>query len=480
MPAPSGPRSLLPPLSCRGLFEDRAGFVPLLQGVRDTDFSPPLHPLALWLVHFLAGPNLIAHRTLSLACVLAALLALISGWKLDEKTNAHSWVWAALILSTLPDTYYAATTARGYGLASLFLSVAFFGFILLIHKRDLAPNSEMKAGLLLPGVIGLTAGLAILTHYLAGLAAGVLVFNSLWLLGRRRNWSCIAAQLAAGFVPVAIAGYFVLHGAGSGPGHLRAFPGLLELTLVLLVKMLVFVPGEGPPNADLVLFRLILLVTPGLVLLIGAALIHRLRREGGQRWVLGLALQAVFVHIAGLMFLSYVTDKTLEAPRYLSIVWPFTAFVLAKGALWFSSGQRALRLGWAVPVFLIGVQISQLFLALRDSPGQRWAEIARAADTSARKPLLIIDGTWGRGSGAVAFSGVPKTYHWIVKPDDLAAAPTEDLLSSYNELHIALSWNDMAREEIEDWLRRLKATSSFVEQESKIADHRHLIRSADE
>ncbi len=80
----------------------------------------------------------------------------------------------------------------------------------------------------------------------------------------------------------------------------------------------------------------------------------------------------------------------------------------------------------------------------------------------------------------MAFPGVPKTYHWIVKPDDLAAAPTEDLLSSYNELHIALSWNDMAREEIEDWLRRLKATSSFVEQESKIADHRHLIRSADE
>ena len=442
--------------------------------------APPLHPLALWLVHFLAGPNLIAHRTLSLACVLVALLALISGWKLDEKANAHSWVWAALILSTLPATYYAATTARGYGLASLLLSIAFFGFILLIHKRVPGSSSGTKAGLLLPAVIGLTTGLAFLTHYLASLAAGVLVFNSLCLLGRRRKWQCIAALLAAGFVPVVIAGYFVLYGAGSGPGHLRAFPGMLELTIVLLVKMLVFVPGEGPPNAGLALFRLILFTTPGLALLIGAALIHRFRRERGQLWVLGLALQAVVVHIAGLMFLSYVTDKTLEAPRYLSIVWPFTAFVLAKGALWFSSDQPARRLGWVVPVLLIGVQVGQLLLALTDSPGQPWVKIARAAETSSRQPLLIMDGTWGRGSGAMILSAAPQTCLWIVTPDDLAAAPTKDLLSSYNELHMALSWNNMARGKMENWLSRLKATSSFVEEESKIADHRHLIRSGDE
>ncbi len=149
-------------------------------------------------------------------------------------------------------------------MASLFLAIAFLGFILLIHKRGIGSSSGTKAGLLLPAVIGLTTGLAFLTHYLGILAAGVLVFNSLYLLGRRRKWRCIAALLATGSLPAVIGGYFVLHGVGSVPGHLRAFPGALELAIGLLVKMLVFVPAEGPPNAGLALFRLILFITPGL------------------------------------------------------------------------------------------------------------------------------------------------------------------------------------------------------------------------
>ena len=179
-------------------------------------------------------------------------------------------IWAFLIMATLPAAYYAATTVRGYAMASLFLAIAFLGFILLIHKRGIGSSSGTKAGLLLPAVIGLTTGLAFLTHYLGILAAGVLVFNSLYLLGRRRKWRCIAALLATGSLPAVIGGYFVLHGVGSAPGHLRAFPGALELAIGLLVKMLVFVPAEGPPNAGLALFRLILFITPGL-----AAISHR-------------------------------------------------------------------------------------------------------------------------------------------------------------------------------------------------------------
>ncbi len=230
-------------------------------------------------------------------------------------------------------------------MASLFLAIAFLGFILLIHKRGIGSSSGTKAGLLLPAVIGLTTGLAFLTHYLGILAAGVLVFNSLYLLGRRRKWRCIAALLATGSLPAVIGGYFVLHGVGSAPGHLRAFPGALELAIGLLVKMLVFVPAEGPPNAGLALFRLILFITPGLALLIGAALIVRLRRERGQRWVLGLALQAVAVYIVALVSVSYVTDKSVEMPRYLSIVWPFTAFLLVKGALWVQLRSTSEKIG---------------------------------------------------------------------------------------------------------------------------------------
>ncbi len=78
--------------------------------------------------------------------------------------------------------------------------------------------------------------------------------------------------------------------------------------------------------------------------------------------------------------------------------------------------------------------------------------------------------------GSIVYAAAPGTQLWVVSPDDLERARTEVLLSPFSELHIVLSFKNVTREKVENWVSRLKATSSFVEQESKIEYHRHLIR----
>ena len=332
-----------------------------------------------------------------------------------------------------------------------------------------------------PGVIGLADGLAILTHYLAIFAAVALGCNAAVALARRRNWRGIVVLLAAGALPAVIAGYFLFFQIESRPNQFAGFPGFAELGMLLLVKMFLATPAEGLPDTTLTLFRFIFFASPVLILLIVAGLIRRLFRDRDGSSVLGLALQVVAVHILGLMLLSYLSDKTIQQPRYLAIIWPFTVFVLAKSALWFTTRSSGIGAGWAVPVLLIGVQAGRVLLALTDSPGQPWRRIAQSAERAGPTSLLIVDRGFGRAvPGAIVYSASPRTQLWIVSPDDLEQARTEDLISPFSELHVALSLNDATSNKVKNWLSRLKATSSFVEQETKIDNHRHLIRSGDE
>ena len=59
-----------------------------------------------------------------------------------------------------------------------------------------------------------------------------------------------------------------------------------------------------------------------------------------------LALQVVVVHILGLMLLSCLSDKTIQQPRYLAIIWPFAVVVLAKSAWWFTTRSSGVGPGW--------------------------------------------------------------------------------------------------------------------------------------
>ena len=274
------------------------------------------------------------------------------------------------------------------------------------------------------------------------------------------------------------AGYFLFFQIGSRPNQFAGFPGFFELGMLLFVKMFLSMPAEGPPDTALTLFRFIFFATPVLILLIVAGLVHRLFRDRDGRPVLGLALQVIVAHIMGLMVLAYLSDKGLHSPRYLAIIWPFTVVVLAKSALWFTTRPSRMGPGWAVPVLLIGLQAGQVLLALTDSPGQPWRRIVQSAEKAGQTSLLIVNRGFGRAvPGAIVYSAAPRTHLWIVSPDDLEQEGSEALISPFRELHVALSLQTETRDKIENWLSRLKATSSFVEQESKMENHRYLIRS---
>ena len=478
---PDWPEGPFPAAVMQSFFRDRARFVPLLRDVRATDIHPPLHLLTLWSLHWFVGPNLILHRGLSLAAVVATLGVMVLIWRRDEEGISSSLVPALLLALTLPATYYAATTARGYALVSLLLSLAFLGVTLLAGRKSDGPALNAGQSLVIPGVIGLATGLAILTHYLASFAAAVVGCHALVALARRRNWRDIVVMLAAGAVPAVIACYFLFFQFGSRPNQFAGFPGFSEMGMQLFLKIFITTPVEGPPDTTLSLFRFIFFTLPVLILLILAGLVHRLFRDRDGRPVLGLALQVIVVHIMGLMVLAYLSDKTIHQARYLAVIWPFTVLVLAKSALWFTTRSSGMGPGWAVPVLLIGVQAGQVLLALTDSPGQPWRRIVQSAERAGQTSLLIVDRGFGRPvPGAIVYSAAPRTQLWIVSPDDLEQARNEALLGPFSDLHIALSFNSVTRDKVESWLSRLKATSSFAERASKIAQHRHLIRSGEE
>jgi len=113
-----------------------------------------------------------------------------------------------------------------------------------------------------------------------------------------------------------------------------------------------------------------------------------------------------------------------------------------------------------------------------DSPGQPWRRIVQSAEKAGQTSLLIVNRGFGRAvPGAIVYSAAPRTHLWIVSPDDLEQEGSEALISPFRELHVALSLQTETRDKIENWLSRLKATSSFVEQERKMENHRYLIRS---
>ncbi len=408
-----------------------------------------------------------------------ALLVLFLVWRDDEGAAPGPLVAALMVALTLPATYYAATTARGYALGSLLLILAFLGVIRISSWPPRGRDSDPPFIFLTSAMVGLLASLAVLTHYLAAFAVAVLGCRALARLFRGRDWWSMVVMLVCGAAPVAIAGYFILFQLGSRPHQFVGFPGFLELATLLLVKTLMAVPGEGPPDTSLVFLRLILFFSPVLVLLLAGGLIHRWWRDPDRFPVLALALQVVVSQLVGLMVLAYLSGKTLHEPRYLAIIWPFMALTLAKGALWFTRSPSFGRLGWAVPLLLVGFQSSLVLLAVTDSPGQSWRRIAQAAESSARPSLLMVDKGWGRAApGAVALSTDPETWVWVVSPEQLAEASTEGLLAPYGELHVALSWKPETRDQIQTWLSGLESRFSFVEQESSLADHRHFSRRA--
>lgn len=453
----------------RGMFEDRNDAATLLSDIRNTDVHPPLHYVAAWFVHLVAGPNLIAQRALSLAALAGCFFLLLGQWRRDADSDTHSTAVFALLFMLAPASYFAGSTARGYALVFLFLAAAWVALRRLTDERaSLTANRRLA----LAAVIGLGTGLALLTHYLAAVAAFALGMAALVVLAMRRDWREVAVLCVTAALPVLISAWFLLGQLDARGGFERLdFPGVLPVLGHMAVMLFLRVPGEYMPLAEGAIAMMVTAV-PTALALIGAAVV--LRREPGRFMVLWLPLIIVVAHVAGLIVQAWATGADLYKPRYLVPVWPFAAIILARGVLWYA---RFRPVGLAVPTLLIAAYAGQVGIALTYQPGHPFKYNIQAVDAAPGSPILVVDRGYNRGiPGSIALAASPQTRLWFVTPEMLENAPPELLPGAQDELHFVVSDIAPSGERITRWLDALPARFPYVEQETNILRHRRFTR----
>jgi len=455
----------------QGMFADRANLPTLLSDIRETDVHPPLHYVAAWLVHLVAGPSLPVQRLLSLAALAGALILLLRQWRRDSGEDVSATVVFAVIFALSPASYYAGSTARGYALVMLFLTVAYVALRGLADDRAATPG---RRGPGLAALVGSGTGLAVLTHYLAAVPAAVLGISALTLLATRRDWRSVAALCGAAAVPALASAWFLLNQMETRGGFAPLpFPGFGSLLAQTIGSLFLRMPAERLP-LPAAAYAMSLVATATAVALFGTALSARQNRNFTLFW---LPVAVVALHVAGLVLQQWVSGARLSQPRYLTLVWPFAAIVLARGALWYG---RRFAWGLAVPALLVTSYALLIGLALYSMPGEPFKDIVGTANAARGRSILMIDRGYGRGIPApIVLAAPPDTRLWIVTPQMLEGDLALTALNgdnAYDEIHAVLSVDASSREAISRWLDRLPDRSPFVEHDTNIYLHRYFVR----
>jgi hypothetical protein len=452
----------------QAMFADRTDITTLLADIRNTDVHPPLHYVAAWLMHLVTGPNLPAQRMLSLAALAGCLFLLVGQWRRDVDGDLPSTVVFILLFTLAPASYYAGSTARGYALVFLLLTAAYVALRRLAGDREtlLATSSLGPAA-----VVGIGTGLALLTHYLAAVPAAVLGFAALTLLARRRDWRGLAILCASAAVPVLIAGWFLLSQLDARGGYEPlAFPGFAAVLWQMAISLFILTPSEWLPVPEAG-YSMLSTAAMTAVALFAAAILAVRKRDFMKLW---LPIIIVVSHVVGLTLQQWVSGASLTFPRYLAIVWPFTAIVLAHGALWY---RRRIPGGMAVPALLVAVYVFQVGLALIAMPGAPFKYIVEDAIARPGNTILLVDRGYGRGiPGAIVLAAPVESRLWVVTPEQLEAAPASVLPDGFDEIHFALSINESSKEPISRWLDRFPDRAPYVEQDTDIFLHRYFAR----
>jgi 4-amino-4-deoxy-L-arabinose transferase-like glycosyltransferase len=433
---PAWPSGVTLAATAQELLNKSLGFTDVLKDVRDTDVHPPVYYLSIWLVQLLSGPNIFVDRCLSLV-MLIGLFAWLRIWRrYVDGTPGTAALFAAIYLS-LFGVYYMATTARGYALASMLLSITFASLLRLLGPLaddDRRPSQRLSLWLCL--AIGLTAGLAVLANYLAALIGGGIVAVALVTSAARRQWREIAILVLGSGLPVAIAAYFFIYQVGTRPDYLTGFAGVFTTFGRLIARMFFYVPAEIPPK----LWHIILLYPFVGIALLGGVMVV-VRRTHGVR-VVALAGGLLVAHLIGLVVLSALSDKTLAEARYVALAAPFLAAVLTLGIHRVAQASHTKPVLATLPYLMIAAHLV-VTMKLDLGPGvQEWTRIARrAAATAPAETLLVIDRGYGRGvPAAIALSAAPGTRILIAGISELGKSEVQRRIASNRHVHLAISY----------------------------------------
>ena len=322
--------------------------VPEIARAAAADIHPPLYYwlLAAWAVPF--GRGEVALRGFSVVC---GVLMVWVTWRLGRTLYGEAvGLAAAAVLAVSPLAVQYGQEVRMYALAALLAATATWAYVEL--RRELlteAPRDRRRAAL--AATYGLLAAALLYTHYY-----GVLVLAAhqahvgLTVLATRR-WSMLPGWLLGNGLAVSLYLPWLPHAlrqTGYYPGLGTPQPAwtlVLDMVNVLSIGIATtrfsFRPGLAP-----------------FLLLAGAGLFGR--PSPGARLLLVLWL---LIPILGIVILS--RTRPLYEPRFLMLVAPAWAILIAAGAVWLGRLANRALAGWGrLPTTARGVLAGSLAAAM--------------------------------------------------------------------------------------------------------------------
>jgi mannosyltransferase len=338
------------------------GFSGMLSNLPESQSSPPLYYLLVWVWTKVLGSGPVGFRSLSaLAGTLTIPVMYLAGREVSQRVG----LWGAALTTVNPAMYYYSQEARDYGLWILLTAVGF-----VLWRRALAHPDRRRLTLWAGASI-----LAVLTHYFTAF----LFVGETLILVRRLGWRRVLAPAAAvvvvglALVPLAV--------AQTASGKVTwieeaSLPSRLGETAKL------FVVGVYGP------LEIVSAVIAGLLALAAAVLLLR-RGDEHER---GLARDcAIVAAVAVALPLLSAATRTLDVydGRNVIAVWvPFGVFLAC------CLGTGRARRG----ATLLGVGLCAISLAVIASidvlpPYQRddWRAVAHALGTPASTRVIVLE-----------------------------------------------------------------------------------------
>jgi len=385
---PDWPRGVVTATELSRVFDGRATFLDAARAsVRDV--HPPLYFVAVSAWRDWVSPSLEGVRWFSVICAL--LQAVLLYWLFKVLAPLRFPLLMTLLFCSSAMAVGLGTFARGYALAQLLLLIA-----LAASVRPLSRTTLVLAG-------GACAA-AQATHYFAFFPVAGIVSGWLWRFARERDVRLLVPPGLAVLGGLMVAP-FALRTAVSRPDQFAGFSGWFSEIGALLLNSL----RSFHPFADSLGVWAWAFAAAGTAVLLVLGIVAALRRRLDDPLLVAAA--ALVVHMAGILLIFAVSDKTLDQPaaaRYLSLTLPLAVVVMGYGA------ERLPRPAQAfVPIALVLVQAFQLTpgLFLHYDAG---VEIVRRA--ASERPVVVAAG-FGRGIPAVmALELDPATRVCVLRP----------------------------------------------------------------
>lgn len=376
--SPQWPDKVTTAQELRRVLGGTASFHDLMASLVEGDVHPPLFYAVSWALKPVLGAGVVGYRLLSFGVVLASMAILWPIWRrLSHRDSSRALLYSVFFLAS-PFVFYMATTARNYALATAMLVVA-----LAISLRLLRRSDRFFAL-----ALGIAAGLAVFSNYLALFVAGFLVLSVLSVLITRRDWTD-CALLVAGFVIVLIfTGLFLVNQIDARPDQQHGFPGVGIFFPVLIFLLSADIPNEHDAN----IVPALLLVGLTATAFLGAAFRLWISREKELLLISG----CVVAHVIGLTILAFAFDKNLGLSKYLVPAAPFLTTTIAAGALWFIGRSRLTVYLFLLPAIWLGATGTVAFSFKSEAI---WASARQAAIPLTNKPWLssieaLAGATW--------------------------------------------------------------------------------------